>query len=133
MSNTNVERITKYVGWGDIIKIGTSAKIAELINTIISTLHTLTHNYNDGVSTELFNVRTRKIILYSNAIATGSNVIWVGTNIVAGDKTQLKNLDFGGLLVLLKRLKSDTEYINRIKEEFIFGSYKDMIIGDSIV
>ena len=133
LSNTNVERITKYVGWGDIIKIGTSAKIAELMNTIISTLHTLTHNYNDGVSTELFNVRTRKIILYSNAIATGSNVIWVGTNIVAGDKTKLKNLDFGGLLVLLKRLKSDTEYINRIKEEFIFGSYKDMIIGDSIV
>ena len=133
LSNTNVERITKYVGWGDIIKIGTSAKIAELINTVISTLHTLTHNYDDGVSTELFNVRTRKIILYSNAIATGSNVIWVGTNIVAGDKTQLKNLDFGGLLVLLKRLKSDTEYINRIKEEFIFGSYKDMIIGDSII
>ena len=40
---------------------------------------------------------------------------------------------YSSFSILLKRLKSDTEYINRIKEEFIFGSYKDMIIGDSIV
>ena len=78
LSNTNVERITKNVGFGDIVKVGISAVIAELINAIIRTLHTLVHDMGDGIEPELYKVRTRKIILYSNAIATGSNVICRG-------------------------------------------------------
>lgn len=132
MSNTNVEKITKQIGWGDLVKVGTSAKIAELINTVISTLHTLIHDFTDGISNEIYNVRTRKIILYSNAIATGSNVIWSGVNIMAGDKAQIKNLDIGGLLVILKRLRSDTEYIRKIKEEFVFDGFNKMIQGEPL-
>ena len=132
MSNTNVENITKQIGWGDLVKIGASAKIAELINTVISTLHTLTHDTSDGIAPEVYNVKTRKIILYSNAIATGSNVIWAGANAIAGDKTQLRNLDIGGLIVLLKRLSSDTEYIRQIKEEFVFGGFNKMIQGETL-
>lgn len=132
MSNSNVEKITKQIGWGDLVKVGTSAKIAELINTVISTLHTLTHDLSDGISSEVYNVKTRKIILYSNAIATGSNVIWVGANVMAGDKSQVKNLDIGGLIVLLKRLSTDTEYIRQIKEEFVFGGFNKMIQGEPL-
>lgn len=127
LSNTNVEKITKYIGWGDLIKVSTSAKIAELINTVISILHTLVHDFSDGVEPELYSVRTRKIILYSNAIATGSNVIWVGANVGAGDKSQVKNLDIGGLIVLMKRLYTDTEYIQQIKEEFVLGGFREQI------
>lgn len=132
MSNSNVEKITKQIGWGDLVKVGTSAKIAELINAVISTLHTLTHDLSDGISSEVYNVKTRKIILYSNAIATGSNVIWVGANVMAGDKSQVKNLDIGGLIVLLKRLSTDTEYIRQIKEEFVFGGFNKMIQGEPL-
>ena len=132
LTNTNVEKITSYIGWGDIVKIGTSAKIAELINAIISTLHTLVHDSNDGINPELYSVKTRKIILYSNAIATGSNVIWVGANVAFGDKSQVKNLDIGGLMVLLKRLYTDTEYIRQIKEEFVLGGFKKMIQGEDL-
>lgn len=132
LTNTQVEKLTKDIGFGDLVKIGTSAKIAELINTLISTLHTLTHDYNDGIDPRIYNVKTRKIILYSNAIATGSNVIWVGANVLAGDKTQIKNLDIGGLLVLIKRLTTDVEYIRQIKEEFVFGSFKELIKGDDL-
>ncbi|MFC2283744.1 MAG: hypothetical protein ACFNJJ_07500, partial [Lachnoanaerobaculum saburreum] len=130
LSNTNVEKIARYLGWGDIVKVGTSAKIAELINTIISTLHTLVHDFSDGIEPELYSVRTRKIILYSNTIATGSNVIWVGANVAGGDKTRIKNLDIGGLMVLMKRLYSDTEYIRQIKEEFVFGGFRKQIQGE---
>lgn len=132
LSNTNVEKITKCIGWGDIVKIGTSAKIAELINIVISSLHTLMHDFDDGIESELYNIRTRKIILYSNAIATGSNVIWVGANVAAGDKSQIKNLDIGGLIVLMKRLYTDTEYIRQIKEEFVLGSFRKQIQGEDL-
>lgn len=132
LTNTNVERITGYIGWGEIVKAGTSAKIAEVINIIISVLHTLVHDFSDSIEPELYSVRTRKIILYSNAIATGSNVIWVGANVVGGDKAQVKNLDIGGLLVLMKRLYSDTEYIRQIKEEFVLGGFRKQIQGERL-
>ena len=105
---------------GDIIKIGASAKLAELINILIIILHMLMYDASMSISRELYSVRTRKIIMYSNAIATGSNVLWVGGNILAGNEGAIKQLDIGGLIVTIKRLISDTEYIRQIKEEFVF-------------
>ena len=132
LSNTNVEKIAGYVGWGDIVKVGTSSKLAELINMIISTLYTLVHDFSDGIEPELYSIRTRKIILYSNAIATGSNAILVGANVSGRDKTLIKNLDIGGLIVLMKHLYSDTEYIRKIKEEFVFGGFRKQIQGKDL-
>lgn len=132
LTRDNVEKITKCIGWGDFAKVATSAKIAELINVTIGVLHTLIHDYDDGIDKELYSARTKKIILYSNLIATGSNIIWIGANIAGGDKVQAKNLDIGGLLVLLKRLYSDTEYIRRIKEEFVLGGFRREIEGKDL-
>ena len=133
LSNSNVEKLSEYISTGDILKAGTSALIAEFINTLINMLHTLMYDSTSGYSKEVYNVRTRKIILYSNIIATCSNVIWVGANVIAGDKSQVKNLDIGGLIVLLKRLYTDTEYIRQIKEEFVLGGFRNMIKGDDLV
>ena len=132
LSNTEVEKMTRFISSGDIIKVGTSAKLAELINLLISTLHTLMYNPLSSVSRELYNARTRKIIMYSNIIATGSNILWVGGNMLAGTESAIKQLDIGGLIVTVKRLISDTEYIQQIKEEFVLGSFKDMIRGDGL-
>ena len=133
LSNTQVEKLTSYISAGDIIKVGASAKLAELINLLISTLHTLMYDSSMGVSHDLYNVRTRKIIMYSNVIATGSNVLWVGGNMLAGNEGAIKQLDIGGLIVTIKRLMSDTEYIRQIKEEFVFGGFNKMIQGDELV
>lgn len=130
LSNTKVEELTKYISTGDIVKIGASAKIAELINLLITTLHTLM--YDSSVSREIYNVRTRKIVTYSNVIATTSNVIWTGGNVIAGDKSAIKQLDLGGLIVTVKRLISDKEYIRQIKEEFVFGGFNKLIRGESL-
>lgn len=132
LSNTDAEKLTSYVSAGDIIKIGASAKLAELINLLISTLHMLMYDTSISISRELYSVRTRKIIMYSNAIATGSNVLWVGGNMLAGNKGAIKQLDIGGLIVTIKRLISDTEYIRQIKEEFVFGGFKNMIRGTDL-
>ncbi|MBR5021643.1 MAG: hypothetical protein IKY18_00335 [Oscillospiraceae bacterium] len=132
LSNTNAEKLTKYISAGDVVKIGTSAKLAELINLLISALHSLMYDDAMETSRELYSVRTRKIIMYSNVIATGSNVLWVGGNMLAGNESTIKQLDIGGLIVTIKRLISDTEYIRQIKEEFVFGGFKNMIKGKGL-
>ena len=132
LSNTQVEKMTSYISAGDIIKIGASAKLAELINLLISTLHTLMYDTSMSISRDLYSVKTRKIIMYSNIIATGSNVLWVGGNMLAGNEGAIKQLDIGGLIVTIKRLMSDTEYIRQIKEEFVFGGFNKMIQGDEL-
>lgn len=132
LANTEVEKLTSYISTGDIIKIGASAKLAELINLLISTLHTLMYDSSMPISRELYNIRTRKIIMYSNVIATGSNVLWVGGNMLDGNEGALKQLDIGGLIVTIKRLMNDTEYIRQIKEECVFGGFKNMISGNDL-
>ncbi len=132
LSKNAVEKMTSYISAGDLIKIGASAKFAELINLLISTLHTLMYDPTSGTSMDLYNVRTRKIIMYSNIIATGSNVIWVGGNVIAGNEGAINQLDIGGLIVTIKRLISDTAYIQKIKEEFVFGGFKNMIKGRTL-
>lgn len=92
----------------------------------------LMYDTSMSISRDLYNVRTRNIIMYSNAIATGSNILWVGGNMLAGNETAIKQLDIGGLIVTLQRLKSDTEFIRQIKEEFIFGEFNKMIQGDEL-
>lgn len=132
LSNAEAEKLTRYVSAGDIIKIGSSAKLAGLINLLISTLHMMMYDSSMPISQELYNVRTRKIIMYSNVIATGSNVLWVGANMFAGNEGAVKQLDIGGLLVTLKRLVSDMEYIRQLKEEFVFGNFNKKIQGKDL-
>lgn len=132
LSNTEVEKLTQFISTGDIVKIGASAGLAEFINLLISTLHTLMYDSSMPISRELYNVRTRKIIMYSNIIASGSNVLWVGANMAAGNEGAIRQLDLGGLLVTVKRLINDTKYIREIKEEFVFGGFDKMIQGDDL-
>ena len=132
LSNRNVEKLTQYISAGDIIKIGVSAKLAELINLLISTLHMLMYDPTSTISKDIYNVRTRKIIMYSNLIATGSNVLWVAGNMMLGNEAAAKQLDIGGLIVTIKRLMTDTKYIRQIKEEFVFGRFNNMIQGEDL-
>ena len=133
LSNTEAERLTKYISTGDLLKAGVSAKLAELINLLISTVHTLQCDRTlSETEQKLYNVRTRKIILYSNAIATGSNVLWVGCNMAAGNESAIKQLDIGGFIVMIKRLISDTKFIQQIKEEFVFGRFNTLICGEDL-
>ena len=63
--------------------------------------------------TKFYEVRARKILLYSNCIASVSNVI---ATVITKD---LRKLDVGGLIVTVIRLFSDIRFITRVKEEFI--------------
>ncbi len=132
LTNSTVERITQHIGAGELIKIGTSAKIAEFINLLISTFHVLLYNPVTCGSLDIYSIRTKKIILYSNLIATGSNVIWVAANAQSGNVSEIKKLDWGGLLVTIHRLLTDTEFIRQVKDEFVFGGFNKMIQGNDL-
>ena len=96
----------------DTASVGTEIGLSLAINTIISMVHRLF--FDESVDdTKLYEVRTRKIILYSNAIATVSNVI------AAAITNNPKILDVGGLLVTITRLFSDIRFITRVKQEFV--------------
>ena len=44
----------------------------------------------------------------------------------------LKQLDIGGLMVTIYRLITDIDFVIKIKEEFVLGGFRKMIIGEEI-
>ena len=58
-------------------------------------------------------MRTRKILLLSNLLASSSNLVYVALT------HDSKKLDVGGILVTITRLFSDIRFITKIKQEFI--------------
>ena len=71
------------------------------------------YNEEKDVDRELYEIRTRKILMYSNIIASSSNVITVCIT------KNPKKLDMGGLIVTLSRMFTDIRFISRVKQEFI--------------
>lgn len=104
-----------------------SASQAMMINMIIGALHKFFYNPNKDFDKELYNVRTKKIILYSNIIATTSDVIQTAIRACNGDENAIRNFDLGGFLVTMYRLITDTKSIMKIKEEFIFNEWDRII------
>ncbi len=122
----------------NILNVGKQVATAEAINIIIAMIHRLTFGLDLETDTNLYEVRTRRIITYSNVIASTSNILFVamGTAIgVASDnpdmiKKSLKKLDVGGFLVTVGHLLSDKKFIAQIKNEFILNNFDKLIQGD---
>ncbi len=107
---------------------GISAVLSILINMVISLLHGLYYDEGNDGDRDLFEVRTRKILLYSNTLASTGNI--AATLIMKNAKM----LDIGGLLVTISRLYTDARFIARAKEEFIQGKLDDnlrQIVNDA--
>ena len=108
-----------------------SAGQAMMINMIVGGIHKLFYNPNIDSDKELYNVRTRKIILYSNMIATSSDIIQTAIRAYCGDENAVKNVDLGGFLVTLQRLITDSMFIMKVKEEFLFKEWDRIIESDN--
>ena len=104
----------------DAARVGSQAVFAIFINMLISLLHGFFYNPQKDHRRDFYEVRTRKILLYSNAISSSINLAYVGVNAYYGNVGEaLKKLDLGGLLVTLWRLFSDIRFITKVKEQFI--------------
>ena len=104
----------------DAARVGSQAVFAIFINMLISLLHGFFYNPQKDHRRDFYEVRTRKILLFSNAISSSINLAYVGVNAYSGNVGEaLKKLDLGGLLVTLWRLFSDIRFITKVKEQFI--------------
>ena len=110
----------------DMWSITRGMTIATFINQLIAIMHKLFYTGTNETDRKLYEVRTRKILSYSNLIATSSNVATVAIT------NNMQKLDIGGMAVTIYRLITDTKFIRQVKEEFIFGSYHKMIMGDDL-
>lgn len=91
--------------------VGVSFIISVLIDMIIGLTHGLFRD--ESVPKDIYEVRTRKILLISNSIASASTII------NAGITSNPKNLDIGSLLNTVAHLFLDVRFIARIKQEYI--------------
>lgn len=115
-----LERMMKF-GVKNIAVVGIQAVIRCFLNVIIETMHTLLFDENKDKNFNLYQVRTKKILMYSNVIASNSNVIYAA---ICRDTSKL---DVGGILVTIYRILNDREFIREIKQEFIYGQYRDRL------
>ena len=113
-SENTVESMTEVISLGDVVKMGSSFGLASFINTIIQLLHLALINDEGGdYSNKIHQVKTKKIIDYSNYIATYSNVV-TSTITERYDK-----LDLAGLAIITRKLFNDINFLYDIKYEFI--------------
>lgn len=95
----------------DIKIVGASFVLSKIFDMIIGLVHGLFRKSDE--SQELYEVRTRKILLISNSIATTSSII--ASTITSNPKS----LDIGSLINTLIHLFSDVRYFAKIKKQFI--------------
>jgi len=93
--------------------VGKQATYSVLINTIIAMIHRLFYDESIDLSEKYYEVRTRKVLSYSNVMASSSNLIYVALS------EDVSKLDVGGLAVTLYRLVSDSRFISQVKREFL--------------
>lgn len=109
----------------NLVTVGKQASYAILFNSLTAMVHGLFYGGDNSLmSRKMYEVRTRKILSYSNLIATSSNIAVVAIT------RNFELLDLGGLAATVFRLITDKKFVNKVKHEFIFGSYDDMIKGD---
>ena len=110
----------------NVVTVGKQVTFSALINAIISMIHGLFFDGESTMDRKLYEVRTRKILAYSNLVASSTNV---GIVAFTGD---FSSLDVGGLAVTIYRLITDTNFIRKVQDEFVFGSFNQMIQGDPL-
>lgn len=76
-------------------------------------VHGLYYDGKNEKERKLYEIKTRKILLYSNVISSTSNIIYSYIT------QNIKSLDIGGLGVTISRIVSDINFINSIKREFL--------------
>jgi hypothetical protein len=116
LDKAGAEKLTSYVSTGDLLKVGVQAGMTVLINWLIASLHGCSLIFNDDgsdFSTELYQARTKKILLLSDTIATSSSVVQ------AAITNNPKCLDLGGAAVLVRELFSDVRFTGKLKEEYV--------------
>lgn len=113
-----LERFSNFLAQ-NLSVVGAQTVFTMIINIVIEILYQLMVNGKKGDS--IYEVKAKKIILYSNAIASNSNIIYSAIS------ANPCNVDVGGLLVTIQRIVSDELFISKVKDEFVYGGYRKQL------
>ncbi len=124
---------------GNILKVGNQAGYAVLINSLVAMIHGLFYDESKYSSWNMYSVKTRRILSYSNVIASVSNVIAVAMAAVIGTVTEngalvkksINYLDIGGIMVTIYRIVNDHNFIKEVKQEFLKQEFYDIVMGEN--
>lgn len=95
------------------------------INFVMAFLHRLCRT--QGEDEEMYKVRTRKIILYANTLATFSDIAYTLFLAYIGDKNALRKFDLGGAMVGCYQICHSVSVIKTIEAEFIMSKVLESI------
>lgn len=104
-----------------------------MINMIIAMIHRMFYNEDKCGPLDLYEVKTRKILMYSNSIASASNIITAAVKSAIKGKQDFQYLDIGGFVVTVYRIISDTKFIENIKQEFMYNDFNRLIQGEEYI
>lgn len=117
-------RLSLYgINTGTIVQGGVALM---LINWIIGFLHGLCRGKNEDE--QLYEVRTRKIIMYSNTLATFSDIALSLYLAISGDRKAMMKFDLGGYLVTLYQISHSSKVIAEIESAFYVNKINTHII-----
>lgn len=119
--------LAKYgIDMSNLLVVGEQVSLSIFINSIIAMLHRLFYKGTTEEEENLYKVKTRKILMYSNAIAASSNIAVVALT------ERLDLLDIGGIGVAIYRLITDSKFIYSVKHEFVYGRFHKLIMGETL-
>lgn len=119
----------------NITDVSVQGTVTVLINWLIAMLHGTLWLVNQEEDKKLYQARTHKILMYSNLIATTSNVVAVAaaegiavyTKSEKLGKEALRYLDIGGLMVTVHRIATDSKFIYEVEREFMARQWYDYV------
>lgn len=140
VSVVNPAMASELAGYGfdmaNVLTVGKQAAYATMINSLVAMVHRLYCSDLSDMDRKLYEVRTRKIRMYSNTISTASNVIETGIKAVKATQIPplaavevLRDFDLGGFMVAVYRIINDSNYIKEIKQEFLAKEFYDIVMG----
>lgn len=106
----------------DLYAVVRGALMAQFINDIISYIHLQYFDGDNFNDIPLYQVRTKKILMYSNAMSAGANIAYVTTT------KDVTKLDIGGIIVTLYEIFNDSKFIEKLKHEFIHEQFYKMVM-----
>ena len=116
--------IAKYgIDFGNVATVSKQLTMSAFINSIVAMMHRLLYKGSTDVELNLFRVRTRKILKYSNEIAASSNIA------VASFTGNASWIDIGGISVAIYRIITDSRFIYNTKRKFVSDGFRQLVLG----
>lgn len=92
------------------------------IDTLIAIIHSLFYDASQDGTRKVYEIRTRRILIYSNMLASSSNVI-------ISLMTSKRFMDIGGYVNTLRHIVFDLKFISDVKRDFLKNELYERIVG----